>query len=420
MRCATTSFSVSLVPLLPMLDRVLSSLLVWPIGSIGTSVQPLPMNQALAIQDAPMLAPIVPLGRAAAASSSSSSSIAPLAPQPEQDPNQSIAEAFALGALHEAGAASERVRFDALRYVEADTIRRLERHGLVSLDDTEFGETTIALVMAAHSRIPVYGLRAPVPAIRTMSSAPPLKSSKMAILVRLHEDGWRPTADDVAQYVGGADKVYVPGLTQPLSYFVALLDSERIFAKGVPAVAHKKSNHYYLCLLRLQGQPLLALLDTPDENDGWFRKQLKRFEHTNEDSGSDEGGDDDAGDPVPLPEVPGLLPMLAPIALPERIPWHLTEWRRCFVSFGGLRTKVWFDDCSGAGGVRRGWSNCSTHRCGKIRPVVEDRNYFACAMVLWLAHGVNDEATTRDAHMSFWPTDADVREALPHCTFENF
>ena len=51
---------------------------------------------------------------------------------------------------------------------------------------------------------------------------------------------------------------------------------------------------------------------------------------------------------------------------------------------------------------------------------MENRDYFATAMWLWHAYGFGDEAMTRATHMDFWPTDADVREALPLCTYENF
>ena len=75
------------------------------------------------------------------------------------------------------------------------------------------------------------------------------------------------------------------------------------------------------------------------------------------DESGDGGGGADGGAPLPLPPAPGFLPLLAPVVLEERVPWHLTEWKRCFVTLDGARTKVWFDNCSGPGGLRRGWCN---------------------------------------------------------------
>ena len=262
--------ALNLMPLVIKLQETLAGLTVWPIGSVGTTVQPRPAHQVLAIEDAPMLAPVVPIGRGTGSSASSSSSaIVPVAVVPEA-PGHNTAEAFALGQLHELGAGTSRIHFDALRHVAADTVLELQRKQLVSVDHTEFGELTIALRAAAHTIVPVYGVCAPVPAYRAASSLPPLKRSKLSILVRLHEEGWRPLAG-VAAYDVASEKTYRPGLAQPLSYFVALLESEAILAK-VPQIIHGGHNHYYLCLLRLSAAQLAALLDRLGENDTFFSK----------------------------------------------------------------------------------------------------------------------------------------------------
>ena len=151
----------------------------------------------------------------------------------------------------------------------------------------------------------------------------------------------------------------------------------------------------------------------------FFRLKLKQLA-LKDDGG--ESSDSDPGDAPPraLLNVPGALPLLPPVVLGDRVPWHMTEWRRCWVTYLDTNIKVWFDNCCGAGGIRRGWSNCSTHRCGNIRPVVGSRDFFVCAMALWHRHGYGDAGMTRADHMGFWPEHDAIVAALPVCTFENF
>ena len=426
-RLATGSVELSLLPLLTDVSATLRGLFVWPTGSVGTTVQPKPAR--LALENTPsMLGPIVPVGRlqnypGAASSSSSSASTAIVPVSSPEMPNLSEAAAFALGQLFEKGARHTQVKFSDLMYVDIRVVMELQRNGLVAVTETDLMETVVLLKPEAHAIVPCYGIRAPVPVHRVASQLPLMKQTKVSVLLRLHEDGWRPAGAAVAAYKIGEPKVYKPGFTQPLSYFVVLLSCETILTdKGVPEILHGMTDNYYKCLLYLPKAKPAPLLDKKDEADAFFRGVLKKEMPKLKDDDSDSSGGDGGGEggPLALPPMPGLMPLLGPSAMAERVPWRMTEWQRCWVTLGETRIKVWFDNCCASNALRRGWANCATHRCGKIRPVMENRDYFACAMALWHRHGAGSPDMPRHEHMQFWPEPEDVRASLPHCTFELF
>ena len=144
------------------------------------------------------------------------------------------------------------------------------------------------------------------------------------------------------------------------------------------------------------------------------------LQNKNEDAPSSDSDVDPHPRLPSIPEPSGSAGMHIDVVVP-RVPWRNTEWKRCYVSYAGLKSKCWFDNCSDTSGKRRGWMNCAAHGCGCIRYTRESRNYFATCMILWLKHGMDQgSGITKAEHLRFWPSHEDVIAAMPHCEFEDF
>ena len=217
--------------------------------------------------------------------------------------------------------------------------------------------------------------------------------------------------------------MYKESLARPIAYFVCLLAHQQVFEKAVVEIEHAQTSNYYRCLLDLGQDKLLQLVLHQDgKDDAWFRKQLvgQGPDPGSDGSGSSSGGEEGRRRHRHLAITnDDALGVLAP-ELRTMVPWRETEWRRCWVDLDGHRHKVWFDNQSASSGVRRGWANCETHGCGCIRPVRVSRDWFATALSLWRAHGLERTDMTRQQHLSWWPEDADVEAAVARATFENF
>jgi len=319
--------------------------------------------------------------------------------------------AFALGLMLEKAADRRAIKPTDLVGVSSDTVALMRNMHLVKEERGFGGEVSLQLFAPSLFTGGCYALGQPVPAVRTYPDAPPLKLPKLRLKYLLHEQGWRP-GDVPLAFVPGHPLVYNPSDARPVSYFCALLDAHRIFEEGVDVIKHGCRHGYYLVLLKVTGDALIDALangeDQPAEH--WNMVLQEACPEPEEDP-----SDDDLPPPRPLQDLPPL-----PIVTFVRVRAEEAGWGRCWVTKGPLRTKVWFDHCSGPQGIRRGWCNCSTHSCGKLKPVSQNRDYMAAAFVLWLEHGIGDEAMGRAAHMAFWPDDAAIRAAIPLCTFEPF
>jgi len=314
------------------------------------------------------------------------------------------------------------VDFASLVHVDVGTIEKLRDQGMVKVAESAFGEMQLVLVSEAISIAPAYGVTLPMTAFKVATGEDMLKLPKVSLLIMLHEEGWRPDPRAVAAVWNGPLN-YVPGLAQPVSYFAALVARRLIFAKAVPRIAHGGKDHYYRCLLRLPQDKLASVLEDPNRDDAFFRKELKNFQPKGKAGGDDSSDSGSDGGPRDVRARPGGAgAIVAPVAIPiaDRIHWSLTQWKRCWVVLGDVRIKVYFDNCCGRNAERRSWANCPTHRCGKIRPVIESRDYTACAFALWYRYGAGHGGMLRSDHMAYWPEDADVRAALPGCSFEEF
>jgi len=327
--------------------------------------------------------------------------------------SDAVAVSFALGMLNEKGADRRAVRSTALVGVSSDTVARMEAMGVVRQERAASGELQLALFTPSLFPSGCYALNNAAHAVRAYPDLPFLKLDKLRLKFMMHEQGWRPGQVPIGFEPGGAN-VYSPA-TCPKSYYCALLDHQRIFETGVDMIAHGCRSGYYLCLLKLDGDALIkALEDGEDQPEEHWTKALREGPDPIDDGSS--GSDDDPPQPRAVRELPPL-----PIAdALIRVRAEEAGWGRCWVVKGDLRTKVWFDHCSGPGGVRRAWCNCSTHHCGKLKPVQRNRDYMASAFALWLEYGLGNEAMTRAEHMAWWPDDAAIQAAIPLCTFEPF
>ena len=203
-------------------------------------------------------------------------------------------------------------------------------------------------------------------------------------------------------------------LSRPLSYFVALRSRQQIFAKIDGPIEHKRSDHYCRCLLQLPAAQLQHVLaDMEGKSDQWYKEHLC-IEDVGDDADQLDDGVGDSGQAallaLPEPDLPGVF---APIVAGA-------EWVRCWVSLGGdRRYKVYFDNCTGGSGHRRGFSNCSHHGCIIYRPTYGSRLEFAVAMCLWHEHAFENEILRAD-HLRFWPAEEHVQNAMPSARLENF
>ena len=309
------------------------------------------------------------------------------------------------------------VSLDPCDYV---CLQELDRLQIVHRTRNEFSEDEYALNLdrlraSLITRVarPLIAFRQEVPGLRS------LKAPKLYMMVRLREIGWRPGATQPFQ--AGARRLYKESFAMPASYFCCLVQLPKIFAKGVDALKHDGTSKFYLCLLRLPKEKLLPLLERMAIENGIDDEVLKvelKDAEGESDSGSDGSGD--RGDRPRAALGGDILPPLLHREQEVQVPWWQSEWKRCWVVLHGARTKIWFDNSLGPGGMRRAWANCQQHGCGCIRTVSHDRNWFATALMLWHLHGVGQAEMTRQEHLSYWPSDADVDEALPSASFEDF
>ena len=327
-------------------------------------------------------------------------------------------ETYALQQIHfQAGFAGE-VRPISLLGVSSATIQRLKQRGAILQRQDEFLDQQICLAQDNLVLTPSYELRECVPCINVLRGGDQLKLPKYYHIFRLLEDGWEGVAP-VGPYTLAGNRHFTNATSRPVSYFIALRAAESIFNKHVDSIKHDGKYVYYKALLRLPEQELLKVLPQLEAKGlAWLKSVLKKHKGRPADEAStDDSGSDD--DPVPAPVEIGNA--VVPYQVPDRIHWSDTQWRRTWVTIGGLSTRVYFDNCSDTSGKRRGWSNCSKHGFGCIRFVTVSRDYFAVAMLLWLKEGLESETMTKQTHLQAWPpADADVKAQIPNAIFEEF
>jgi len=350
---------------------------------------------------------------------SSSSAVVPV--QPPAVGEQRIAAM--LRELYGSGAQTNPLFLAQLSTCDVQAIDSLVERRLVNVEYTEFLEQRVSLNMDRLCRISNIVLSRPVAATRCDLGGGLFSQPKLHHMIRLREDGWYDGKPAVA-YEPGGPQIYREQFSLSLPYFICLRERARIFAKGVPAIQHNQTSNYYRCLLKLSKEELAIVLpQILDKNDAWFAEQLELVGKGGDGGDGSDGSGSDGGArrrrlPNRIEDTP-VLPTDVSLAI-VRVPWWETEFKRCYVDLYGCRTKIWFDNQSGADGKRRAWANCGTHGCGCLRVVRNSRNWMACALMLWHIHGKDQVGMTKQDHLRFWPEDADVEAALEHAVFEEF
>jgi len=172
-------------------------------------------------------------------------------------------------------------------------------------------------------------------------------------MMRLCEEGWATLPDDgPLSFRMGEELQCQLILSKPVSYFVALASHNEIFAKGVAEIKHDMPDGYFRCLLTLPAAKLQSLLDDmANKSNERFMGELRELQLQDGDANA---VDDSSGGGVPLAscELPALPPVHAPIVAGA-------DWERCWVSMGSgtVEYNIYFDNCTGGAGVRRGFTN---------------------------------------------------------------
>ena len=329
-------------------------------------------------------------------------------------------ESYALSSIHYIAGFGRQVPFVDLQGVDAATITTLVAKGAVSCRVDDFAMTQLALRQENMMQVPGVIVKECIHAHNFMMTRDPFKLPKLYHIFRLMVDGWLAEQPENA-YTPASIRVFVKGLTPPISYFVALRMSELIFAKHVDGIEHNRSDIYYKILIRAPEDKIMRMLaDLEAKGPKAARIALKRLRGRPVDEETTSSGEDAPPRPC-IGDNPAEM-AIVPFDADERVHWSETEWRRCIVTVGDLSTRVWFDNCSDTSRKRRGWSNCSQHGCGCIRFVHESRNFFAVEMLVWLRLGLEAPvALTRAGHLGLYPPPRDlVLAALPSATFVNF
>ena len=111
------------------------------------------------------------------------------------------------------------------------------------------------------------------------------------------------------------------------------------------------------------------------------------------------------------------LPLVAP-----RVVASDDEWVRCYADSdpGTDEHKVYFDNCTGGSGKRRGWTVCREHGCIKYATVFGDRLRFCTAMLIWQGAADINPALVWSTHMAHRPTDAEIDAMVDLVRLRNF
>lgn len=393
---------------------ILTSLFRWRTNTVFQTVAP--KQPTLAVEDrTPMLPPVI--GGSGASSSSSTAIVRVETPTQAQSGQMTHALAY----LYQSIGFNQEVCFDDINDIHWSALERLKSVGAIDIRIDEILRSMVSVVKAGVNFAPLYGLKDHMLAFRFVEDRSALKSSKVYHMVRLHEEGWRPGQVE-NDFRPGRPQLYNQNLKAPCSYFRALRECAMIFQKGALVIKHRQKDGYYQVLLKVGADKLQATLLAIENLDAGAIKQAII------DAGGD-AEDEEPEEPDQLcPGSPGSnrlallggdLPALPPAVQPVAIPWRDSDFRRCRVLLGRTDIKVYFDNMST--GVRRGWADCKTHRCGCIRVIKDlDRNRFAVAMALWHRYGFNKTAMTRVEHLAFWPAVSDIEANLPNAQFIEF
>ena len=292
--------------------------------------------------------------------------------------------------------------------------QELVRVGAVTLRNDDFGSTTIALNRIALTWWCCNLIGEPQQLFRARLDGKLQKLPKLELVFRLQELKW-VAVDDPLPLVPRGQLSYRFSMSAPASYFVALLEQQSIFEKGVTQIVHNQTDNFYKCLVLLDGSKLLELVASMEgKNDVWFQKQLKDGRDDDEESVDVEEG------PLAIADAPLAIEDGLPCILPPVAESHL--WTRCIVtdSRGGEPLKIFFDNESHQSGRQRGWCNNTSHSCIKYFFCAGSKELFCTRMYVWNSHALENPHQLRKDVLKWEPDETAVGLALPCMTLSSF
>jgi hypothetical protein len=281
--------------------------------------------------------------------------------------------------------------------------------GAVLVQVSGFGDELLSPNLDMIEWSTSYLVSKPVPLL-VISRSDQLSNNKVDMLIELIRRRWRLTAVLDAEFtIVSEQRLYFKCLYRPASMFQALLDANTIIVvKGAGKIMLLQCDAYYKCLIQLQQ------LSRFHHMANFERMRNKHFESILK------------GRPMPLfdiAEVPAVIEVDVEeedIALPvlggDPIPRHLDVgvvvgapvFLLAAVTFADGFV-VNFDNLSHQSGERRALSMCRQDhpRCRRdvfVKNHLGDKVRAAAWLAAWESH----VCPSRDAHMLFVPSDADV------------
>jgi hypothetical protein len=391
------------------MDLTLRSLFRWSVGAKLPSVKFRSRPAALCDFDTYDLPPIV--GSAASPIVGSAASPIVVAQVPEAFDN---AGALAVTQVLERTCFSQdgsSVDFASLLDVHVDIVDKLVASGVLQRRFDEFGSATLTLNRSVLQHSFLLALGSAVQHVRLTSPGGFSTASKLEVVVALHLEGWVPVLNLNGGWSIGGAMEYNSGLSQPKSYYYALLHRDEIIAKGVDTILHGMPDKYYRCLLELKQQALVSVVSHPHAgNNAWYEQELKAHRTTRALC------DSEVGEVEPTE----LLPMSAeqPLQIEDGplLPPDVTEssWSRVMVDagIGTVKHKIYFDNNTHSSGRQRGWIDCTHHPCIKYDfcDRYATKLLFCTALYFWEVGGQAFE-DDKYGHLAWVPLEADVHQS---------
>jgi hypothetical protein len=303
---------------------------------------------------------------------------------------------------------------------DAGVVGRLRGAGAIVASTDEFGDLMLSVNPGALTWSVMQLLGCPVQHVRLPLPSTPLVTSKLALLLVLHQQGWKADAVERSHWSLGEPLFYRGSLAQPASYFAVLVHRADVLAKGVDRILHGQPDGYYRCLLSLNTHGLQRLLSSmTGRANAWFTDQLRILPRLDNEPIDDVDIDEEkqvvVGIPAPLAltedwGLDGVLPSIVPFE----------GWTRKLVSAGvGMpASKVYFDNATHQSHRQRGWIDCRHHGCIKYEFCSGSQAEFCTYMHLWEAGG--GACGSRHEHLQWKPSEASVVELVPSIVLVQF
>ena len=310
-------------------------------------------------------------------------------------------------------------RFDN---IHMDTIFSLIDVGAIHISNNEFSEMELRVDPKFLAWDFKQGLSRPLSLMCVTTSAPPAKQTKLGLMICLHQNGWEKSdvVTGLAPITAASPRQFHCSWMRPLSYFQALASAQLLFDKGVLTILQDSTDHYYKGLVGLKGAELTKFIEAIADNlhnDSFIKGILKN-------AGVESEAEEEAR-PEGLPH-PGEAALLAipDDAMPtvNVIPEQAIDdsWTRCIARLGPLSPplKIYFDHCTHASGVQRGFIECRHHGCTHWLQIFGDKRTFVAHLYLWERGG--EDIDTRLLHQRYVPDSATVESMRDILTMEPF